>query len=289
MYSNPDIALFDDPLSALDAGTSRKVFDRLFKQSGNKLLSTAAVVLVTHASHFLHRVDKIMVLVEGQVSFSGSWNELSNFKAKDPKSRLAIESIQDAVQEDGGDFDVDRPKMTISSNHSTRATNKHQSETKTLMSRELRQHGKTRLWTWTLWFREAGGLVFTTGVLTIFALEKLFYFATEWWMVRWTHAADTNILFLGIEFPPQSDGVHAQHGYLIVYAIFMLLGFVCAFLRTVWIVHGGVKCSRNLYTRMTSCVLHAPMIYFETTPMVSDIVIIALSSQCIFIAYFFKP
>eukprot|EP01082_Thalassiosira_pseudonana_P013849 g12002.t1 g12002 contig6:1022955-1025087(-) len=33
VYSNPDIALFDDPLSALDAGTSRKVFDRLFKQS----------------------------------------------------------------------------------------------------------------------------------------------------------------------------------------------------------------------------------------------------------------
>jgi hypothetical protein len=92
------------------------------------------------------------------------------------------------------------------------------------MSRESRQHGKTRLWTWTLWFREAGGLVFTAGVLTVFALEKLFYFATEWWMARWTSAADTSITFLGITFPPQSDGVHAQHGYLIVYAIFMILG-----------------------------------------------------------------
>lgn len=279
VYSNPDIALFDDPLSALDAGTNRKVFDRLFKQSGNRLLANTAVVLVTHASHFLHRVDKIMVVVDGGVSFSGSWSELSKFKAEDPKSKLAIESIQNAVQEDGGD--AQEEKVKISSNHSIltntelssykRKTNVHQSVTEALMSREERQHGKTRLWAWTLWFREAGGLFFTTGVLTVFALEKLFYFATEWWIARWATAADQSITFLGIEFPPQSDGTYAQHGYLIVYAIFMLLGFICAFLRTVWIVYGGVKCSRNLYSSMTSCVLHAPMLYFETTPMVSCI------------------
>ena len=283
VYSNPDIALFDDPLSALDAGTNRRVFDRLFKQSGNKLLANAAVILVTHASHFLHRVDQIMVVVDGGVSFSGSWSELSKFKADDPKSKLAIESIQNAVQEDGDDVQEEKAKIAPSSNHSVltntemlssykrRANNMHQNVTEALMSRESRQHGKTRLWTWTLWFREAGGLVFTTGVLTVFALEKLFYFGTEWWMARWTQAAYEPITFLGIEFPSQSDGVHAQHGYLIVYAIFMVLGFICAFLRTVWIVSGGVKCSRNLYSSMTSSVLHAPMFYFETTPMVSDV------------------
>ena len=135
------------------------------------------------------------------------------------------------------------------------------------MSRESRQHGKTRLGIWTLWFREAGGFIFTAGILTLFALEKLFYFGTEWWMARWTQAAYEPLIFLGLEFPPQSDGIQAQHNYLIVYAIFMLLGFICAFLRTVWIVHGGVKCSKNLFSDMTKCVLHAPMLFFETTPM----------------------
>ena len=280
VYSNPDIALFDDPLSALDAGTNRRVFDRLFKQSGNKLLANAAVVLVTHASHFLHRVDQIMVIVDGGVSFAGTWSELSKFKADDPKSKLAIESIQNSVQEDGDDVQEEKAKIIPSSNHSVltntelssykrKANNLHQNVADVLMSRESRQHGKTRLWTWTLWFREAGGLVFTAGVLAVLALEKLFYFGTEWWMARWTQAAYEPITFLGIEFPSQSEGKQAQHGYLIVYAIFMILGFICAFLRTVWIVFGGVKCSRNLYSSMTSSVLHAPMFYFETTPMVS--------------------
>eukprot|EP00804_Cyclotella_cryptica_P022040 CCRYP_000966-RB/>CCRYP_000966-RB protein AED:0.17 eAED:0.17 QI:2276/1/1/1/0.75/0.4/5/2441/1061 len=277
VYSNPDVALFDDPLSALDAGTNRRVFDRLFQQSGNGLLSHAAVVLVTHASYFLNRVDQIMVVVDGGVSFSGTWNELTKFRTDDPKSKLAIESLQNAVQEDRGAVQEDKAKFVPSSDHSViqnteidkfqREPNVHRSVTEALMSRESRQHGKTRLWTWTIWFREAGGVVFTGGVLSFFSLEKLFYFATEWWMTRWTNAVDTSITFLGIEFPPQSDGVHAQHGYLIVYAIFMLLGFICAFFRTIWIVYGGVKCSRNLYSTMTSCVLHAPMVYFETTPM----------------------
>lgn len=73
--------------SALDAGTKRGVFDRLFHQSGNRLHSDAAVVLIT---------------VDGGVSFSGSWNELTRFRTEDPESKLAVESIQNAVQEDRG-------------------------------------------------------------------------------------------------------------------------------------------------------------------------------------------
>lgn len=271
VYSNPDVALFDDPLSALDAGTSRKVFDRLFKQSKNTLLSKTAVVLVTHASHFLHRVDQVMVVVDGTVPFSGTWDELCSAEVDDAKAKVALESIRNAVQEDGGNesfedkfnhsvltnTEVDRFKeaMLSSSVHET------------LMQQEAREHGITRTWAWTLWFREAGGAFFSFGIGTLFALEKLFYFGTEWWMTRWTKAIDEPINFLGIEFPPQSDGLHAQYLYLAVYAIFLVIGFVCAFLRTIWIVSGGIKCSKQLYSTMTACVLHAPMVYFETTPM----------------------
>ena len=105
VYSNPDVALFDDPLSALDAGTSRMVFDRLFQRRGdeNRLLAKTAVVLVTHASHFLNRVNRVMVVVEGKVPFCGTWKELSEAKTRemDDKNRIAIESIVNAVQENG--------------------------------------------------------------------------------------------------------------------------------------------------------------------------------------------
>ncbi|KAL7538808.1 hypothetical protein ACHAXR_008799, partial [Thalassiosira sp. AJA248-18] len=275
VYSNPDIALFDDPLSALDAGTARAVFDRLFKQCRNTLLSKTAVVLVTHASHFLNIVNQIMVVVDGSVPFCGTWGELSEAKVEDRKAEIAIESMLNAVQENGTnsashskfnhsyhqDMDVDDDdifrKVMLHADNITEA----------LMSLETREHGVTRSWAWTIWFQYAGGFFFTIGLFVLFIAEKAFYFGTEWWMTVWTEAADSPTQFMGMTFPPQTDGLSAQWEYLKVYLIMLIVGFICAFFRTIWIVSGGVRCSKKLYSMMTHCVLHSPMVYFETTPM----------------------
>ena len=229
----------DDPLSALDAGTARKVFDCLFKQSGNKLLSKTAVVLVTHASHFLNRVNKVMVVVDGMIPFSGTWGELLEADVVDPKAKIAIESIRNAVQEDGNNTADEMINRLVLQNNEVdafrRAIMNPSGISEALMSIETREHGLTRTWAWILWFQQAGGPIFTFGIVTLFALEKLFYFGTEWWISRWTQAADSSIFFLGVEFPPQTDGLQAQYQYLKIYAIMLVLGFVCAFFRTVWI------------------------------------------------------
>ena len=272
VYSNPDIALFDDPLSALDAGTARKVFERLFEQSGNKLLTNTATVLVTHASHFLNRVDEVMVVVDGSIPFCSTWDNLMEAEVEDPKAKLAIDAIKTAVQEDGNveessggfnrsvlkDTQVDAlKKMMVNS----------KSEVEALMTRETREHGLTRIWAWLLWFQQGGGTTFTTGIFTLFIFEKVFYFGTEYWVAFWTHGCQEQMAALGIMFPPQVEGIHAQYGYLIVYAVLLVLAFFCAFGRTLWIVTGGMRCSKNLYEEMTHYVLHAPMSFFETTPM----------------------
>jgi ABC-type protease/lipase transport system fused ATPase/permease subunit len=67
-YARPHLVLLDDPLSALDAGTAKVVFERLFR-SRNAFFKNTAVVLVTHASHFLNRVDKVLVMVHGSNKF----------------------------------------------------------------------------------------------------------------------------------------------------------------------------------------------------------------------------
>ncbi len=273
VYSNPDVALFDDPLSALDAGTARLVFERLFKQSGNKLLSNTAVVLVTHASHFLNRVDNIMVVVDGNVPFCGTWDELNEIVVvEDPNAMVAIESIRNAVQEDASQHETDEVhNHSVLQNTQLDAFKKTMMNTESaaeaLMTNETREHGLTRVWAWLLWFQQGGGTSFATGIAVLFTLEKLFYFGTEWWIAFWTHGCYEPMYAFGIMFPPQSDGIHAQYGYLLVYAILLVLAFFCAFFRTIWIVTGGIRCSKNLYAEMTHYVLHAPMSFFETTPM----------------------
>ena len=65
VYSDKDLILMDDPLSALDANVKKRIFKRVFKgKLGNKTR-----ILVTHSVDFLHLADKIIFLQKGRVVF----------------------------------------------------------------------------------------------------------------------------------------------------------------------------------------------------------------------------
>uniref|UniRef100_A0A3Q3WCA4 Uncharacterized protein n=1 Tax=Mola mola TaxID=94237 RepID=A0A3Q3WCA4_MOLML len=76
LYSDADVYLMDDPLSAVDAHVSKHIFDNLIGPEG--VLKGKTRILVTHGISFLPQVDNIMVLVDGRVSEMGSYQELLN-------------------------------------------------------------------------------------------------------------------------------------------------------------------------------------------------------------------
>ena len=94
-YGKPDLILLDDPLSALDAETAKLVFQNLIK-GPRAFLSDSAVILVTHSSHLLNRVDCISVIVEGQNKFLGTWNELLAF-GDSAGSRTSIRTSREVL------------------------------------------------------------------------------------------------------------------------------------------------------------------------------------------------
>ncbi|THG21569.1 hypothetical protein TEA_007943 [Camellia sinensis var. sinensis] len=73
VYSNADVYIFDDPLSALDAHVGRQVFNNCIKGE----LQGKTRVLVTNQLHFLPQVDKIILVSEGMVKEEGTFEELS--------------------------------------------------------------------------------------------------------------------------------------------------------------------------------------------------------------------
>lgn len=74
VYSNSDVFLLDDPLSAVDAHVAKHIFDNVVGPDG--LLRGKTRVLVTHGISFLPQVDHIVVIVDGKVSEMGSYQEL---------------------------------------------------------------------------------------------------------------------------------------------------------------------------------------------------------------------
>ena len=73
-YSQSDIYLLDDPLSAVDAHVGKHIFDRVLSHSGN--LGSKTRILVTHSVSYLPQMDNIIVLKDGVISESGTYTEL---------------------------------------------------------------------------------------------------------------------------------------------------------------------------------------------------------------------
>ena len=63
VYSEAEIILMDDPISALDANAKKKIFKEVFQG----LLKNKTRILVTHAVDFLHLVDHLIIMKDGKI------------------------------------------------------------------------------------------------------------------------------------------------------------------------------------------------------------------------------
>ena len=77
-YSEADIYLLDDPISALDAHVGKHVFEKVIGANG--LLKNKTRILVTHRISVLPNVDQIVVMKDGSISECGTYRELLDRK-----------------------------------------------------------------------------------------------------------------------------------------------------------------------------------------------------------------
>ncbi|XP_046682849.1 multidrug resistance-associated protein 1-like isoform X3 [Homalodisca vitripennis] len=80
VYSDADIYLMDDPLSAVDSHVGKHIFDNVVGPRGQ--LHKKTRILVTHGIAFLPQVDMIVVMKGGEILERGTFKELLNKKGE---------------------------------------------------------------------------------------------------------------------------------------------------------------------------------------------------------------
>lgn len=96
VYNDADIYFLDDPLSAVDSHVGKHIFEQVIGPTG--ILATKTRLLVTHGITYLHQVDNIYVLKDGEVSESGSMQELINKKGA--FAEFLIQHLQEINEEE---------------------------------------------------------------------------------------------------------------------------------------------------------------------------------------------
>jgi ATP-binding cassette subfamily C (CFTR/MRP) protein 4 len=105
LYSDSQIYLFDDPLSAVDANVAKNLFDNCI----NGYLKNKIRILVTHQVQHVIKANQILILDNGKVKAKGSYQEIieSNIDingfllASDSTKRKKEKKISETNETDG--------------------------------------------------------------------------------------------------------------------------------------------------------------------------------------------
>uniref|UniRef100_A0A4W5KX64 ABC-type glutathione-S-conjugate transporter n=1 Tax=Hucho hucho TaxID=62062 RepID=A0A4W5KX64_9TELE len=254
VYRKADVYLLDDPLSAVDAHVGQHIFDKVIGPKG--VLRDKTRVLVTHGMSFLPQADLILVLVDGEITESGSYQELLSrhgafadfihtFASNDRK-----ESVTETAAQRGRTSFTNLQGMEPMSEIDEEQVPEDLGK---LMEVDKARTGRVRLEMYMEYFKTIG-MAFIIPIVFLYAFQQGASLAYNYWLSLW---ADEPIV----------NGTQVDTDMKL--AVYGALGFaqgIAIFGTTVAISVGGIIASRHLHMDLLKNVLHSPMSFFETTP-----------------------
>ncbi|XP_071499116.1 ATP-binding cassette sub-family C member 8-like [Diadema antillarum] len=256
MYSDNEIVILDDPLSALDAHVGRHLFEAGIM--GILKRQERTVILVTHQLRYLARADKVIVMKEGRIFWEGTPDKLEKVG---PSFTLDWQ---------GGDFGTDdddegEPETSGENIRERGRSSKMQvmeisslvdSEKGRLITREDQEKGSVSYriyWYYLRAVSKLATLVLFAALLITSGLE----IATNFWLAEWSDAST------GANFTQET---HDNDYFISVYAAFSGMHLFFNVLCIVSISVGIYHAAKSVHMDMLDNVASAPMRFFDTTP-----------------------
>ena len=176
VYSDADIYLFDDILSALDPRVGRTVFNNCIRHA----LQGKTRVLVTHQLQYLNQVDHIIVVSDGTIVEQGSFDDLV---ASNGELTRLLSDVQTTSESDNNTKKDEKRKSTSGP---PKAMVKQEETTDQVIAEEERNMGAVDVATWWAYLKATGGIRMIVMLLLEIILLQSSVVILSQWLTWWT-------------------------------------------------------------------------------------------------------
>ncbi|GMN37023.1 hypothetical protein TIFTF001_006472 [Ficus carica] len=257
VYNDADIYLLDDPFSAVDAHTAAILFNECVMVA----LRNKTVILVTHQVEFLSQVDKILVMEGGQITQSGSFEELlkvgTTFEQLlnahiDAKTTLGPSYDEGEGESQMGDVVWSEE---IHDSYSIQQSSEGEISAKDLPRAQLTKEEEKEIgdfgWKpyWDYLSISKGSLLLVLGSITHFCFVELQAAAAYW-------------LALAIQVQNITSGM-----LIGIYTAISTLSAVFVYVKSIFVAYLGLRASKAFFSGFTDAIFKAPMLFFDSTPV----------------------
>ncbi|XP_073320576.1 ATP-binding cassette sub-family C member 12 [Pagrus major] len=275
VYSNKDIFLLDDPLSAVDAHVGKHIFEECIK----KELQGKSIILVTHQLQYLEFCDDILVLEDGEVlengdhqalmNASGRYAQLiSNYQTEQSKTQKEEEeSTQDFAQlkevelEDETDTGIVNPVFDMSDEmDDVRAADQKSAGGDQLVSKESTTEGAVSWRVYQRYCQAAGGYFITFLVILNIVVMIGSTAFSNWWLSYWLGQGN------GTDTQGDVSQNENLHFYQLIYGVVVIITIILAVIKCFFYTGVTLNAACKFHDTMFKNIIDSPMSFFDTTP-----------------------
>lgn len=305
-YSNRDIIILDDPLSAVDSHVGRHMFDKVIGPAG--ILKGKTRVLVTHGITYLPQTDFIVVMNHGQISEIGTYKELldkkgafadflvtylNNEEELDEVEAGDLEEMKGEILSKIGSQELERRfsrqlsrTRSITSEHGSNKSLSHSSLRRlnsidkpgrrnsraASLLEEARQKDKAGTKLVNTESVESGQVDYKVYLYYLKAFGVWAGLSTFFgYVISQAFSVACNTWLSNWSMDPDlmepNPDEHTRNVYLGIYGLLGMLQVIFIFLGALTMAYGTIRSSRSLHYDMLSNILKSPMSFFDTTPV----------------------
>jgi ABC-type multidrug transport system fused ATPase/permease subunit len=242
VYSNPDIYLLDDPISALDANIGKKIMNDLIIN----YLKNKTRIIVTHALQYLQYMDRIIYMKNGRIEWSGSFQEILNQEFFISMKKLS--KLNESKKES--------EKKERTKNEDNKIKTSSGREIVKIIKEEDQEIGSVKISVYIDYSKYLGGIFYLFAIFLVGCIIQTNLGGGDLWLAYWSSPENQDI---------SKNDEKSKWVFFFVYCGLSVSSVIFGLIYTSLLAFGHLRLSRYLHKDMILHLVKAPINLFHDT------------------------